>query len=401
MNLYKLINKYQLTKHGIVLIFVNLISTSLGFLSGAIIAAFLGPYARGVYQAWRIFSNVFYDITNFGLSKFIASKFNIESTSFKGIFRHITIVYLFVFALIPLMLYLNFSITLISLFYILVPIGIFSDIYIGLLTRHGNYNIIALWNLISWAGGSIATILLFLIDKLSLESAIIANSSMAVLAFFFGKKNIDFPNGTISIYSHYRRILPIYFSNVFRTVFLFLDQVLVMLFLDLENLGIYSMALAVAGITTIATSSLNSIAPSIAKQKQHKKMKSHLQLFLIYLVIAILAVFFCRYFLPTIVAKTIGEVFLPIVSIVPIIIVGNLLQSFVQFQISWSIYENDDKVLIIEKAVHAVSLVLAGLVFYHLRSIQSAAWMIVFAHIPSFLFFAILNLMNLRKVESE
>ena len=92
MNLYKLINKYQLTKHGIALMLVNLISTSLGFLSGTIIAAILGPYARGVYQAWRIFGAIFSDIANFGLSKFIASKFNIESTSFKGIFRHITLV---------------------------------------------------------------------------------------------------------------------------------------------------------------------------------------------------------------------------------------------------------------------------------------------------------------------
>jgi len=398
MNRNKLINKYQLTKHGIVLMFVNLISTSLGFLSGSIIAAVLGPYARGVYQAWRIFSNVLSEISNFGLTKFIASKFNIESTSFKGIFRHITIVYLFVSALIPLMLYLDFSITLICLVYTLVPIGIFSDIYIGLLTRHGNYSIIALWNLIAWAGGSIAVILLFLIDKLSLESAIIANSLMAALAFFFGKKNINFPNGTSSIYSHYRRILPIYFSNVLRVVFLFLDQILVMLFLDLENLGIYSMALAVAGITTIATSTLNSVAPSIAKQKRHKKVRSLLQLFVIYSVIALLAVFFCRYFLATIVSKTIGDVFLPIISIVPIMIIGNLLQSFVQFQVSWSIYENDDRILIVEKCVHTVGLVLAGLVFYHLRTIQSAAWMLVFTYTPTFLFFVILNLKNLRKV---
>jgi O-antigen/teichoic acid export membrane protein len=401
MNLYKLINKYQLTKHGIALMLVNLISTSLGFLSGTIIAAILGPYARGVYQAWRIFGAIFSDIANFGLSKFIASKFNIESTSFKGIFRHITLVYLFVSALIPLMLYLNFSITLIFLFYMLIPIGIFSDIYIGLLTRHGKYRIIAFWNLFAWAGGAMATILLFLIDMLTLESAIIANSSMAALAIFFGKKNIDFPNGTTSIYSLYRRILPIYFSNVFRVVFLFLDQILVMLFLNLENLGIYSMALAVAGITTIATSSLNSIAPSIAKQKRLKKMKSLIQLFVIYSIIAILAVFFCRYFLPNIVAKTIGDVFYPIISIVPIMIIGNLLQSFVQFQISWSIYENDNKILIIEKCVHTVGLVLSGLIFYHLRTIQAAAWMSILVYVPTFLFFAILNLKDLRKVKHK
>lgn len=153
-------SRYRLQKHGLIMLFVNITSTFLGIMSGLLIAATLGPFSRGVYQAWRILGAICSDIANFGLGKFIASKFNIESNSFKEIFHHIPIVFVFYTALIPLMLNLNFSIYLISLFYLLIPIGILTDLYLGLLTRSDKFKIISLWDLLVWAGGSIETRLL-------------------------------------------------------------------------------------------------------------------------------------------------------------------------------------------------------------------------------------------------
>lgn len=392
MNIFERLSKRVLVKGGLALFLVNVSSSILSFLSGAVIALALGPYERGIYQAWRIFTSIFSDISNFGLAKFISSKFKIESTSFHGLLRHILLNYLLITALLPLMIQLHFSTQIIIICYLLVPVGIATDIYTGLLTRNELYSLIARWNFLVMVGGPILTILLYSVKRLTLESAVLSSSILASLAIVIGIKNVKLPRGNKSIYLNYKLILPIYLSNILRTFFLFLDQILVLYFLNLTELGIYAMGLAVAGVTTIITNPLYLLSPSIAKRKSLKKIVLVSQLFAAYLFMTLLSILFCQNFLATIIVHTIGINFLPIVEIVPILFAGKLLQSFVQFLISWSIYENESKVLIIEKVLQVLGFFISGVVFFSSKTIESAAWIPVISLMPSLIFFLMINI---------
>lgn len=231
-------------------------------------------------------------------------------------------------------------------------------------------------------------------EKLTFKSIIFSNSITVALAVFISKKNVHFPIGSISIYSHHRSIMPIYFSNILRAIFLYFDQVLVLLFLKIKNLGIYSKAIAIAGFSVVFTSALNSLVPSIAQQEKIDKRKFLFQLFCIYFIVVLMGSFLSHYFLPSIIDNTISRSFYPIISIIPILIFGNFLQSFVQVQISWSIFENKSKILVIEKCMHLVGLILSGIFLYQFRSLQAVVCMTIISYIPSLLFFTIKNLKN-------
>jgi O-antigen/teichoic acid export membrane protein len=367
------------------------------FLSGAVIAATLGPYARGLYQSWRIFLAIFSDISNFGLGKFISSKFNIESSTFKGVGKHLLLIYLIATALIPLMINLNFTKSMILIFFLLIPVGIFTDIYFGLLIRNEKYSVVALWSLLAMGGSSLLTILLFFIQKLTLDSVIISSSIVFALCLILGLKNIGFPNGNRSIYINYIKIIPIYLSNLFKTFFIFLDQMLVLYFLNLVDLGIFAMAIAVAGISSIITVPVSTISPSIAKKWDNRRIRVLIQILACYVVLILLAILICHNLLGMVILKTIGYQFLPIVEIVPILFAGKLFQSFVQLLISWSIYRNESKILLMEKLLNAVGLLIASTLFFSSKTIEVAAWVSIVTLLPSFTFFFFLYFKETRK----
>lgn len=392
MNLFKFLVNKQVSRHGLILIVVNASSTIMGFLSGAAIAAVIGPYGRGIYQEWRIFTSIFSDISSFGLGKFITSKFDIEATSFKGIRKHILLLFLFATALIPLMVHMHFTTSMILIFYLLVPIGVLFDVCNGLLIRNEKYTVVALLSLFVMSGGSLVTIVFFLVQKLTVDNVIIASSILSLLALLLGFRYIKVPKGSKSIYSNYKKIIPIYISNVSRTLFLYVDQILVLFILTVADLGIFAMAKAVASISIIATNPIYTLSTSIARRMQHKRVKVFLYLFAIYATLSILAILFCHYFLSEIVTKTIGNAFLPIVPIVPVLFLGNILFSFIQFFVSWSMYENQGKIILVEKCMHALGLFLSGAFVLFTKTIESVAWMSITTYIPSSIFFIILFL---------
>lgn len=389
---FKSLSQKQIFKHGLGLSVISAIAIVLNFLSGAVIAAALGPYARGLFQSWRVVTSIFSDISNFALSKFISSKFNVQTSIFKGVRTHLLLAYVLAAALIPLMAKLNFTNTMIFVFFLLIPIGIYTDIYWGLLIRNEKYFVITSWNFLAMAGSSFLTILLFLTQLLTLDNIIISHSIIFGLCLMFGVKNTNFPKGNLSIYKNYKKILPIYFSNIFNTIFLFLDQMIVLYFLNLSDLGIFAMALAVAGASSIITSPVATFSPLIAKKLDNQKYKFIFQILICYLVLLIIVFILCYNFLGIIVIETIGESFSPIVEIVPILFGGKLLQSFVQLLISWSIYRNESKILVTEKVLNAMGLAVACSVFLSSKSLETAAWISVITLSPSCTYFFILFL---------
>ena len=392
INAIKALSHKHIVRHTFSLVFVNAISMVFNFMSGAVIAATLGPFARGLYQSWRIFISIFSDISNFGLSKFISSKFNIESYTFRGIGKHLLFVYMLASALIPLMLKMDFTRNMIFTLFCLVPVGIFTDIYLGLLVRNEKYFVIALWSLIAMAGSSLLTLMLYFIQKLTLDNIIFANMIIVAFALTLGLQNVKFPDGVQSIYVNYRIIIPVYLSNLLKTLFLFLDQMLVLYILNLSDLGIFAMALAVAGLSSIITGPIATLSPSIARKRDSQKIRFLSRVLLFYSTLIILATILCNNFLGLIVFKTIGRDFLPIVELVPILFAGKLFQSFVQLLVSWSMYRNESKILVTEKILNALGLIIAATVFLSLKSIESAAWISIIALIPSFIFFFIVFL---------
>ncbi len=378
----KLFKLSKTQKNSLHLIWVNLASTFLNFFSGAIIAAALGPFARGIFQSWRILTSITSDLGNFGLGRFISSRFELEGASFRGLYKHVFIVFSLSMSLIPFMLHLKFSTIMIVVYFVLVPVGIFTEIYTGILVRNGNYKIVALWSFLVVAGGSFLTIIYFGLGILTLNLLIASSGFLIVIGLSFGIKNVRFPRGTQSIYSHYRQIIPIYLSNVLKTIFLYLDQILVISFLEVTDLGIYAMAIAAANVSAIFTNYINTVIPSVAK-REYIKQKFLAWLLLGYVMASICAYLFSSLFLETLVLKTIGESFLPIVGIVPILFLGNLLRSYVQVLISWSMYEINGKQLLTEKVLNAVGVVFSALFFIDHRSIESAAAMTVITFVPS------------------
>lgn len=391
----KSLSQKQIFKHGFRLSVANAISMVLNFFSGALIAATLGPYARGLYQSWKILTSIFSDISNFALSAFISSKFKLQTSTFKGIRTHLLLVYVFAACLIPLMVKLNFTSAMIFVFFLLIPVGIYTDIYWGLLIRNEKYLVVTSWSFLAAGGSSLLTIVLFFTQLLTLDNVIISNSVIFMLCLILGLRNANFPQGSRSIYTNYRKILPIYFSNVFKTIFLFLDQMIVLYFLNLADLGIFAMALAVAGVSSIITSPVATLSPLIAKKRDNQKIKFIFQTLICYLALLLLTVTLCYNFLGTIVIKTIGANFLPIVEIVPILFAGKLLQSFVQFLISWSVYRNESKILMIEKVLNAMGLAVACAVFMSAKSLETAAWISFISLCPSCVYFLMLSFIEM------
>ena len=390
-----------LIKAGITLSVHSSFSTVLGFLSGMIIAAAFGPYQRGVYQAWRTFNNLISDFTNLGLGRFLSSRISIQNLNLRGIKWHMGTGFLIGIILVPVMIHLNFPSWIIILTIIQIPVGIWIDIYMGLLIRHERYLQIARWGVISVAGPSVFTIALFFLQLLNLVTVITATILCSAIGLLYGHNFTKIPNGVESIYSKFRLFIPIYFSNILRSIFLFLDQLLVLLFINLNQLGIFSVALSVTSISTIITSSLNNLVPSIAKRGD-KHLKSFFSKTLIgYISLAIAGTIFSISILPWVITNTIGVEYLGSAKLVPLLLAGGLVQSGVQLMSTFSSFMNDSRTLLVEKAIHITSTIIAILVFLSIRNIAAAASFQLITSLPSLAFMSLKTIVTIRDLRDH
>jgi O-antigen/teichoic acid export membrane protein len=261
----------------------NLLTTILGLVGSIILARWLGPSQRGIFAAIILIPNVLQYFINFGLSSatiyFTAisgnDKHKIWSSIFIIGFIQSVLGLIFGWAIIDFYLpkFSSNSVHLGHLYLCTLPLGLFGMYATYLLQGASYFKITNILKCIVPAGYCTGILILKIRNTLSVENMIyiqiLIQSVYLIVAFAFLYKiilrrfslNIDF--------DYIRKMLnygvKVWFGDVAQLANSRIDQLLIGFFLDSRDLGIYTVAISVAGFTSIFANAVRTIiVPTVA-----------------------------------------------------------------------------------------------------------------------------------------
>ncbi len=260
----------------------NLLTTILGLVGSIILARWLGPSQRGIFAAIILIPNILQYFVNFGLSSatvyFTAisdtDKHKIWSSIFMIGFIQSILGILLGFGIIDFYLpkFSFNSVQLGHLYLLTLPLGLFGMYATYMLQGASYFNITNILKCIVPAGYCVGIVSLKIQNILTIQNMvyiqILIQSVHLIVAFALLYKiilrkfslNIDF--------DYIRKMLnygvKVYFGDISQLANSRIDQFLIGFFLNSIDLGIYTVAVSVAGFTSIFANAVRTIiVPSV------------------------------------------------------------------------------------------------------------------------------------------
>ncbi len=261
----------------------NLLTTILGLVGSIILARWLGPSQRGIFTAIILIPNILQYFVNFGLSSatvyFTAitdtDKNKIWSSIFMIGFIQSVIGLIFGWGIIDFYLpkFSSNSVQLGHLYLFTLPLGLFGMYATYMLQGASYFKITNILKCIVPAGYCVGIVYLKTQYLLSIENMvyvqILIQSIYLIVAVVFLYKIILLRFSLHIDFDYIRKILnyglKVWFGDVSQLANSRIDQFLIGFFLDSRDLGIYTVAISVAGFTSIFANAVRTIiVPTVA-----------------------------------------------------------------------------------------------------------------------------------------
>jgi O-antigen/teichoic acid export membrane protein len=316
----------------------NLLTTMLGLVGSIILARWLGPSQRGTFAAIILIPNILQYFVNFGLSSatvyFTAisdtDKYKIWSSVFMiGLFQSILGLSLG-WGIIDFYLpkFSSNSVQLGHLYLFTLPLGLFGMYATYMLQGASYFKVTNILKCIVPAGYCIGIFILKIQNILSVENMvytqIFIQSVYLVFSYIFLYKimlrrfllNIDF--------DYIRKMLnygiKVWFGDISQLANSRIDQFLIGFFLKSTDLGIYTVAVSVAGFTSIFANAIRTIiVPSVAGKITFIERANEI------------ALYFKRYWFLSLIFHIIFVLFVP--TLIPIVFGNQYIESVIIGQI--------------------------------------------------------------------
>ena len=321
----------------------NLLITLVGLVGSVILARWLGPNQRGVFAAIILIPTILQYCVNFGLSSatiyFTAQPDSNKNTIWCSLVLisliQSIIGFLLGWMIVELYLQKNFigSIYLGHLYLLTVPFGLLGMYATYMLQGTSHFKITNFLKCIVPIGYCIGIIWLKFQQDMSIKNLVyvqlIIQFSYLIIAVFFLYK-ILLTHFLFKIeYNLIRQMLTysvkIWFGDISQLVSSRIDQFLIGAFLSNRELGIYTVAISVAGFTGIFANAVRTIMlPSVTgKESFQEKIIETLKFFKKYWIFSI---FFHAIFalsLPLVILFVFGNIYSESIIICQILVIGN------------------------------------------------------------------------------
>ncbi|MDZ7900884.1 MAG: oligosaccharide flippase family protein [Arcicella sp.] len=276
----------------------NLLTTALGLVGSVILARWLGPNQRGIFAAIILIPNVLQYFINFGLSST-----TVYFTALPGSDKHKIWSSIFLVGLIQSVLgvlvgwilirfYLpKFSedaVHLGNIYLLTIPLGLFGMYATYLLQGASFFKITNYLKCIVPAGYCVGIITLKNLNTLSVENMVYVQIIIqtvylfTVLAFLY---KIVLRKFSLQVdFDYIRKMLnygiKVWFGDISQLANSRIDQFLIGFFLNSKDLGIYTVAVSVAGFTSIFANAVRTIiVPTVAGQNNFVEKSSQVVLY--------------------------------------------------------------------------------------------------------------------------
>ena len=322
----------------------NLLITILGLVGSIILARWLGPNQRGIFAAIIFAPTILQYFVNFGLSSATVYFTALPNSNKNAIWSSLVLIgfiqsivgFLLGWFIVELYLqkYLVGSIHLGHLYLFTVPFGLFGMYATYMLQGSSHFKVTNSLKCIVPIGYCIGIIWLKFQQNLSIENLVyvqlITQFSYLITAVFFLYK-ILLTHFLFKIdYNFIRQILTysvkIWFGDISQLVNSRTDQFLIGVFLSSRELGIYTIAISVAGFTGIFANAVKTIMlPSvIGRESLQEKINETIKFFKKYWIFSIFLHIIFALSLPTLIPIVFGNAYSESIIICQILIIGNL-----------------------------------------------------------------------------
>ena len=321
----------------------NLLITLLGLVGSVILARWLGPNQRGVFDAIILIPTILQYFVNFGLSS-ATVYFTAQPNSNKNAIWSSLLLIGFIQSVIGFLLgwfivelylqkYFINSIYLGHLYLLTVPMGLFGMYATYMLQGASHFKITNFLKCIVPIGYCIGILWLKFHHNLSIENLVylqlvIQFSYLIIAVFFLYKIFLTYFLFKIE-YDFIRQMLTysvkIWFGDISQLVNSRVDQFLIGVFLSSQELGIYTVAISVAGFTGIFANAVRTIMlPSIIGRKSfQEKITETLNFFKKYWFFSIFFHAIFALILPFLIPFVFGNTYSESIIICQILIVGS------------------------------------------------------------------------------
>ena len=321
----------------------NFLITILGLVGSIILARWLGPNQRGVFAAIILVPTIIQYFVNFGLSSatiyFTAQANSDKNTIWSSLilvgFIQSIIGILFGWFIVELYLqkYLIDTIYLGHLYLFTVPFGLFGMYATYMLQGSSHFKITNTLKCIVPIGYCVGIVWLKIYQNLSIKNLVylqlITQFSYLIIAVFLLYKLL-LHQFLLKIDRKFIRqmltySMKVWFGDVSQLVNYRIDQFLIGAFLSSRELGIYTIAISVAGFTGIFANAVKTIMlPSvIARESLQEKINETLKFFKKYWIFSIFLHVIFALSLPILIPIVFGNAYSESIIICQILIIGN------------------------------------------------------------------------------
>ena len=321
----------------------NFLIIILGLVGSIILARWLGPIQRGVFAAIILIPTILQYFVNFGLSSatiyFTAQPSSNKNTVWSNLIIMATIQSIIGFLLgwyivyFYLQKYISFSSYLGHLYLCTVPLGLFGMYATYILQGASHFKVINFLKCIVPVGYCIGIIWLKIQENLTLENLVyvqlLIQSFYVVIAVFLLHKllltHFSFQIELDLIRQMLSYSTKVWFGDISQLVNGRIDQFLIGAILSSRDLGIYTIALSIAGFTGVFANAVKTIMlPSITgKTNFQEKVAETLSFFHKYWIFSVLFHILFTLSLPIVIPFIFGKAYAESILICQILILGN------------------------------------------------------------------------------
>lgn len=362
------------------------IATFLNFFSGLIIASALGPTGRGTYQLVKNYQSLVPSFLNLSLGSIYTSQIEDVKLGLAKYKYHLIISWIIAtVVIIRVPLYESIPNSSKVLLAVSFPAFFVSNLTTSIFLRRKNITNYVKYYWVTNVGSPVLIILLMLVGCPTFFNLVLALTIPNVVNFIWSsgylRSNKDYQ---VSIYKQKKSIATVHFSSFSRVLITLSDQIVIVTFAGINNLGIYMVAFAFGSIFSIFTGPAISLVPVWSREPGAiEKRKRQYFMFIGIATITAITIgpkaidIFVSFF-------KLGE-FEEISRIYPIIALGILTSALNEFLLAQAIYRGKNNLLIFEKIIHVSAIALFVALMRNEESLLHQSFFILTTSFPSLL----------------
>ncbi|OBQ55584.1 hypothetical protein VQ01_09100 [Tamlana sp. s12] len=284
----------------------------LTVFQGILVSRFLGPVGKGAFESIILWPNLFASLSNFGTKSGISiyaakskSKGLIKPAILSGLITG-TLGVLVCYLLVPIILE-GTDIELVKLtqfFSLFILVNHMASAILSIEHGQGNFKKYNFFRLILNPIYLLSLISLKLLGKLTIETCIYAlffSSAIVLILRLIGNLNSFKLKSHVTIKNIFKVSFSFGLADFLMPIYQYFDKALLLFLLGSTQLGFYSVALTAAGVLSVISGSIATIAFTHSAQNKHSKkevIKSVRLTFLAYVLLGVPLAFLLPYFIP-------------------------------------------------------------------------------------------------------